>query len=79
MKVSLKKQIKQFDRNKQAILDFIFKKGYSTGKVGEYSATTGVPLYVVYYYCWKDLAIEDAEDHMRRLMEFYNVEDDLCE
>lgn len=61
----------------KATLDFVTKKPYSVDDVCEYSAIVGTPLYIVYYYYWKEQGIEDAKDNMLRLMDYYDIEFDV--
>jgi len=56
---------------------FSTTKSYNASNVGEFSATTGIPIYYVYYYIWITQRIPDAKENMLRLLDYYNLEYDL--
>ena len=78
-KQSFKSKLKNYEYCEKEILKFSTKKPYSVGEVSEFSATTGIPLYVIYYYIWKTHRIPDAKENMLRMLEYYDLEYDLEE
>ena len=76
MKLKLSDQIKLFNSQKEGILKHFNKVGYNTFTVTDYCATTGVPLYIVYYFMWEN-GTEEAKIEMERIAEYYSVEIDL--
>ena len=73
----LSEEIKKYSNCTKEILDFMEKKGYTTGGVAEFASITGIPLYVIYYRIWRDFNIDDAEKNMIRILDFYQIINDL--
>ena len=73
----LSTEIKKYKSCTKEILDFMEKKGYTSGGVSEFSAITGIPIYIIFYRIWKDFDIDDAEIRMIKLLKFYQIENDL--
>jgi hypothetical protein len=76
VKSSLKKDIDNFRYREKDVIKYFDKKGYSQSNVSEYSATSMIPLYVVYYFLHQK-GIDEAYDHMVRLCEYYQMEVDV--
>lgn len=69
----MQKEIELFRPQKQTILNYVRSKGI--GKVSTYSATTMIPLIVIYTYISEDIKElrEFAEKKISELREFYNL------
>ena len=77
MKTPFSKKIQQYELLKPQIIKFASKKPYKINDIGEFCSVTGIPLYFVYYYYWKDQGVDEAEKEMLRLLEYYQLEYDL--
>ena len=74
----LSKEVSIYKRRENDILKYFSKKGYSQGNVSEYSASSMLPLYVIYYYLNKnEISPCETNDNMLRLCKFYEVDVDI--
>lgn len=71
----MNKEFELFRPQKQLILDYVRAKGIE--KVGLYSATTMIPLLVIYQFIVEDIAEyrEYAEGKIADLKAFYDVKE----
>ena len=76
MKRSLKKEIEAFITRKPDIVKYFAKKGYSEGNVSEYCSNSMIPLYVVYFFLQQEGY--DINGNLKRLCEFYQLENDYA-
>lgn len=69
----MEKEIKLFRPQKETILNYVRYKGIN--KVSTYSATTMIPLIVIYTFISEDIEElrELAEGKIKELKEFYNL------
>lgn len=69
----MEKEIELFRPQKETILNYVRSKGVA--KVSTYSATTSIPLIVIYTYIAEDIEEmrELANDKIEELKEFYNL------
>lgn len=69
------KEIELFRPQKKMILDFVISKGVD--KISTYSASTSIPLIVIYTYILEDLSEykELAENKIKELKYFYDIKE----
>ena len=69
----MEKEIELFRPQKETILNYVRSKGVA--KVSTYSATTMIPLIVIYTFISEDMEEfrEFAEGKIKELREFYNI------
>lgn len=66
-------EIELFRKQKQYIIDYVAKSGVKN--ISLYSASTGIPLIVIYTYVAEEYAEyrELAEEKIKSLREFYGI------
>ena len=72
MSNTLSKILQRFEPRRKDIIKYFTKKGFDSGKVSEYCASTGIPLYVVYQFCL-DSGITTDDSDLNHILDYYGV------